>query len=103
MRKIEQHMLNAIRNRKNWSGGNTQVIFAKGDQGSAWWCDVYLHGNHIAEFNEMTWQAKVNTKTLSRWPTMTTKSRLRALGACVTTKGGQTYLDGLPVPKPFQI
>jgi hypothetical protein len=97
MRKIEREMLDAIKARRNWSKGNTRVKFAQGDTGAAWWCNVYLHGNHIAEFNEMTWRAKVNTETLSRWPTVTTKSRLRALGAHVTTKRGTTYLDGLAV------
>ena len=97
MKQIEKDMLKAIESRQNFSKSNTQVIFAEGETGRAWWCNVYLYGNHIAEFDEMTWKATVNKDTLRTWPTVTTKSRLRALGADVTTKGGITYLDGQPV------
>jgi hypothetical protein len=97
MRKIEKQMLDAIRSRKNWSKDNTRVEFVQGDGGDMWWCNVYLHGHHIAEFNEMTWNATVNVDTLRQWPTVTTKSRLRALGANITQKKGVVYLDGKSV------
>jgi hypothetical protein len=35
--------------------------------------------------------------TLSRWSTNTTKSRLRALGANVTTRKGVTYLNNVAI------
>jgi len=96
MRKIEQQMLNAIhaiqhnQGAKGWSNNNTIVTNA-GDRAK-----VFLHGNHIADvFN--TGILEVNKETLARWQTPTTKSRLRALGANVTTRKGVTYLDNVAV------
>jgi hypothetical protein len=96
MRKIEQQMVSAITNiqhnsaSKGWSNGNTIVTNA-GDRAK-----VFLHGNHIADvFN--TGVLDVNTNTLARWPTPTTKSRLRALGANVATRKGVTYLNDVAV------
>ena len=94
MRKIEQQMMDAIRNRKNWAGGNTQVRF---DAEGGWWCKVYLHGNHIADFDEMLWRATVNLETLKQWPTMTTKSRLRALGVDLVQKQGRLFINNQEV------
>ena len=94
MRKIEEEMLQAIKERRTWAKDNTRVEFARGENGATWWCDVYLHGNHIAKFDEMTWRPTVNVNTLARWPTVTTKSRLRALGANIVTKRGTVYLNG---------
>jgi len=83
MRKIEQSMLQALAGNTYWKESNTMVHGTTGD--------VYLHGNHIAKlFNGVL---SVNRYTLARWPSATTKSRLRALGANVTTKNGVTYLD----------
>lgn len=92
MRKIEQAMINAIHNRKAWAGGNTTVQVLD-DVNSA----VYLHGHHIADYNSGNGFVMVNKDTLRRWPTMTTKSRLRALGANVSTKAGVTYVDGFAI------
>lgn len=102
MRKIEQQMLAAVKEQRTWSSGNTQVTFspytdnAKGNRSA-----VYLHGNHIATYLHDADNGRgalvVNECTLRRWPTPTTKSRLRALGANVATKGGVTYLDGRPL------
>jgi hypothetical protein len=88
MRKLEQAMIAAINARKNWAGGNTSVRVID-DLNSA----VFLHGNHIADYNSGNGFVMVNTDTLRRWPTPTTKSRLRALGANVYTKSGTVYLD----------
>ena len=87
MRKIEKQMLQAIETKAFWKEGNTMVHGMSGD--------VYLHQNHIAtvENDVLT----VNKYTLCKWPSNTTKSRLRALGANVTTIKGLTYLDGVPV------
>lgn len=71
MRKIERQTLEAIRKGRNFKSGNTQVLNGV----------VYLHGNRIA------WREGRNlimdTSTLNRWPTVTTRSRLKALGFSV--------------------
>ena len=56
---------------------------------------VYLHGNLIACIGATT---AVQMETLRRWPTMTTISRLRALGVDITTdrKTG-LHVDGKPI------
>lgn len=90
MRKIEQQMLNAIENRKAWQSGNT-VVTPRFD-GSL---SVYLHGNHIADV--VNSQINVNVYTLRQWSTPTTKSRLRALGADISTRKGITYLNNVAI------
>jgi len=96
MRKIEQQMNQAVNNiqhnqaAKGWSNNNTIVINA-GDRAK-----VFLHGNHIADVLN-TGVLEVNTDTLRLWSTPTTKSRLRALGAHVSTRKGVTYLDNVAI------
>jgi len=92
MRKIEKQMIDAINNRRTWHGANTSVSSIDDVN-----CAVFLHGNHIADVNSRTGFVMVNKYTLHKWPSVTTKSRLRALGANVTTKKGITYLDGIAV------
>jgi len=92
MRKIEQQMLSAINERKSWQNSNTSVSTID-DVNSA----VYLHGNHIADVNSRNGFVMVNTYTLKQWATPTTKSRLRALGANVTTRKGVTYIDNVAI------
>jgi hypothetical protein len=96
MRKIEQQMIKAIMNGKNWANGNTMVAVVKdGMREDAY---VYLHGNHIATVLDcLPLELEVNVNTLAEYPTNTTKSRLRALGADVCTRKGITYLDGVAV------
>tara|TARA_B100000029_G_scaffold395456_1_gene393235 strand:- start:2237 stop:2557 length:321 start_codon:yes stop_codon:yes gene_type:complete len=69
MRKIEQQMNSAIRQRRNWQSGNTRVEID--DQGDAL---VYLHSNFIA---------KISSRFVKLfdggWQSVTTKSRLNAL------------------------
>ena len=89
MRKIEKQMLNAISEVKYFCLDNTMV------KAYNTYCDIYLHGNHIAEYDNANNKLTVNVQTLAKWPTPTTKRRLRALGANVTTKKGQTFLDGV--------
>ena len=91
MRQIEQDMWNAINEGVNWSKDNTQVSQFKDTS------EIFLHGHHIASVHSYTGELVVNRATLDNWPTNTTKSRLRALGANVTTKKGITYLDGVEV------
>lgn len=100
MRKIEQAMNNAIRAKKDLNQGNTAVYFLGAREtgnphGSR--SEVFLHGNHIADYWHETGTLEVDSRTLARYPTNTTKSRLRALGANVATKRGVTYLDGVQV------
>lgn len=97
MRKIEKEMYRAIVNGYNWGKDNTQVRVTSDTTGKAF---VYLHGHHIATVSfclGMMGDVEVNKETLRDWPTVTTKSRLRALGVNVTTKNWVTYLDGEPV------
>ena len=95
MRVIEKEMIHAIEARKTWSKGNMYVRYNGGTNTS----DVFLHGNHIANVVSDAYGlfVTVNKETLSRWPTPTTKSRLRALGVDVYTRNHVTYLNGEPV------
>lgn len=100
MRKIEIQMLNAIYNNKAWQSGNTTVT--PRFDGSL---SVYLYGNHIADVINSNMVGDVitprivdvNKETLRQWSTPTTKSRLRALGASVSTHKGITYLDNVAI------
>lgn len=92
MRKIEKQMIQAIYDRKAWQSGNTTVSPID-DVNSA----VFLHGNHIADVNSTNGFVMVVTHTLRAYPTVTTKSRLRALGANVSTRKGVTYLDNVAI------
>lgn len=93
MRVIESKMLKAINSRHNFNLGNTSVHYIQDCDYS----EVYLHGNMIAIVYHNSGTLEVNKTTLSLWPTPTTKSRLRALGANVTTKKYITYLNGVAV------
>jgi hypothetical protein len=98
MRKIEKLMIAAINSRRDWHLDNTAVYIVPasetgnphGDR-----AEIKLHNNHIATFWYKAGELDVITGTLCRWPTPTTKSRLRALGANVMTKRGVTYLDDI--------
>jgi hypothetical protein len=89
MRKIELEMNRAIANGDNWSNGNTTVVTHNNGMQS-----VFLHGHHIARVWRFGDDVQVDTETLMQWPTRTTMSRLRALGADVCTRKGVVMLDG---------
>jgi hypothetical protein len=89
MRKIEKQMNDAIHTQKRWSLQNT-IVSPIDDVNVA----VYLHGHEIAIVNTYNGFTMTNIDTLRRYPTNTTKSRLRALGVNVATRKGITYLDG---------
>lgn len=105
MRKIEKQMLAAVHGKVDkWVSDNTAVFFENTGNPYGTRSEIYLHGNHIATY----WHGdgckplespnlEVNAATLARWPSRTTKSRLRALGANVATKARCTYLDGVRV------
>jgi len=71
MRKIEEQMLRAIAKRRNWKKSNTRVNIVNN------WAEVFLFGNKIAQIDL---DSGVIYATHCGWPTVTTKSRLCALG-----------------------
>ena len=78
MKKIEEKMVQAVKDGKNFSMSNTTVT-VDGDV-----VRVYLFGNKIYE--------KSNGRTIyddCGYPTVTTASRLRALGASIELKRGK--------------
>lgn len=100
MRKIEKEMLEAVLNKKDFSKDNTGVFFISASESGnphGARSEIFLHNNHIADFWHDTSELDVDTRTLARWPTVTTKSRLRALGANITTKQGRTFLNDAPI------
>lgn len=88
MRKIEKEMLEAVIKKLPWSKDNTRVT----ELG-----EVYLYGNYLGYMDYATNKFIPTVITLLKFPTNTTKSRLRALGVDVTTRKGITYLDGQPL------
>jgi len=96
MRKIESEMNFNIMMGRDWKQANTSTQRASSDNAVMM---VRLHGHHIATVwgachGRDQWQVEVNTNTLRAWPTRTTMSRLRALGADVCTRKGEVLLNG---------
>lgn len=91
MRKIESEMHAAFNGGYSWAKGNTRVEAV--EIGKIKRVSAYLFGNIIAE--------KINGVKrffTSGYNTATTCSRLNALGAGVSRKGGYIhYADGTPV------
>ena len=83
MRKIEEEMLAAVCERRNWSSDNTSV---KVDGNVV---RVYLFGNHIYSDN-----MGCKSFTLAGWTSSTTMSRLRALGVDVYRKDRKPMYEG---------
>lgn len=87
MRQIEKQMLKAVKNGSSMVVGNTQVVQGDG------YCDVFLHGNHIARiFTDGRGEF-----TLAGWDTPTTRSRLNALGVGVYHKKKQPVFSGMVI------
>ncbi len=84
MRQIEKRMCAAVRERRNWKESNTEVRRVEGGTG------VYLHGNNIATF----YDNGERFFSLAGWNTVTTRSRLNALGARVGQRNWEPYYDG---------
>jgi hypothetical protein len=105
MRKIEQQMIRALTLPLNWSKDNTEVYYISAKESGnphGARAEIYLHNNHIAtywyEYKALGKQAlEVNVETLKRYPTVTTKSRLRALGADLVSRKGKLFLNGKEV------
>lgn len=96
MRKIEQKIVDAVRDGLDLTIGNTSVWFLSSGEtdNPRPRSRVFLHNQHIATFCHNSGLLEVNRDTLRQWPTATTKSRLRALGAKVETRKGVVYLNG---------
>lgn len=75
MRKIEQQMISAVKNCKDWRNDNTEVLYSPSRQVSC----VYLHSNLIATISKD--EVEIYD---GGWRTNTTKSRLNAIinGLC---------------------
>lgn len=87
MRQIEKQMLEAVKNGSSMSVGNTRVVWKDG------YCDVLLHGNHIARiFTDGRGEF-----TLAGWDTPTTRSRLNALGVGVSHVKRQPVFSGMVI------
>lgn len=93
MRKIEKQMMKAVFDRKTVNLGNTSVVYVPESNRS----EIFLHNHHIADFLHDDRKVQVNVKTLARWSTVTTKSRLRAMCVNVYTKNYVTYLDDVAI------
>jgi hypothetical protein len=96
MRKIESEMINNVVMGRDWSQANTSTKKIYGADAKV---SVYLHSNHIATVwnacdGRDRWTVDVNVRTLTEYPTRTTMSRLRALGADVCTRKGEVLLNG---------
>lgn len=84
MRKIEEAMCAAVKERRNWQSGNTRVQVKDGGN----WVKVYLWDNLI--YTECL-EDGAKRFTLAGWNTNTTRSRLRALGVDVCQKDYRAY------------
>jgi hypothetical protein len=89
MRLIEEQMNQAIINKGTWTKDNTEVTYYTSHDLS----HIRLHGHHIAFYDHAKGTLVPNLDTLATWPTVTTKSRLRALGVNVYTRKGITYVN----------
>lgn len=92
MRKIEQQMMTAIADNHVWAGGNTSVSRNEDNPNIM---DVALHGNHIASIKIAAGHiigCWINLRTLDDYPTVTTLSRLRAMGFSVRKGQGQVII-----------
>lgn len=83
MRKIEEQMIQAIKERKDFSKSNTKVIVYKNT------AKVFLHGNLIAVYS---YRSNKTMYSSAGWQTNTTKSRLNALGGNICQRNF-TWLD----------
>lgn len=94
MRKIEKLMLLAVYKRWNFKLDNTKVEYLASPNDQGGMSAIYLHDNLIAYYDHQSSALKVDLNTLRNWPSMTTRSRLRALGANLVSIKGTLHLDG---------
>lgn len=88
MKKIEEKMAAAVKSRRAWSESNTSVIvnLCPGE------IRVYLFGNCIYRKN-----GEGEFINLCGWPTVTTYSRLRALGVDICSRQYSPVLRGVGI------
>ena len=92
MRKIERQMVQAVEDSRAWAAGNTTV---SRDADNPNMMVVSLHGNHIASIEIADGRILgrwINLRTLREYPTLTTISRLRAMGFRVRQADGQVII-----------
>ena len=90
MKKIEQEMLEAIRDKRPWEKDNTRVIYIPQIDSIG----VSLHGELIARDVGYGWEIAWNTlRTTPKVHTKTTASRLRAIGFNVHLRGGLMLVE----------
>lgn len=84
MRIIEEEMCQAVAMGRDWQKTNTRVRIEAGGDCAC----VYLHGNLIAikDYRTNIWHY-----SHCGWRTMTTRSRLNALGANIAQRNGVWY------------
>lgn len=85
MKKIEEKMVEAVDAGISWARSNTKVVSEFGRR-----MKVYLFGNCIMKQS----YNGVRYYSCAGWNTVTTRSRLRALGCNVSCRGGILYRDG---------
>ena len=93
MRQIEKQMVEAIKARKNFKSGNTEVTMTRNEYLGTCTAMVYLHDNLIAKISFGT-ENVVAQFTLAGWNTNTTRSRLNALGVGVSQLNWAPYHNG---------
>ena len=108
MRKIEQQMIRAIKDRRDWRGGNTAVFIETCGNPFGTRAEIFLHGNHIATYwygdgvvsdnplynGSREVSCEPEHAMFRTWPTKTTRSRLRALGIDACIRKGVAVIDG---------
>lgn len=98
MRKIEQQMVAAIHEGRDWGSGNTAVVQSAviGDIET----EVYLYGTLIAKRHSIGFDTAVGQPftpyNYASFPTATTRSRLRALGVDASIRNGVAYIGNDP-------
>ena len=90
MRKIEEAMCAAVKERRYWKSGNTEVNVRYDYLGSVH-IEVRLFDNLIWKYNGAE---DLTEFTLAGWNTNTTRSRLNALGVGVYQKKGLPMCNG---------
>ena len=93
MRKIEEQMVAAIKARKNFKSGNTEVKMTRNEYLCTFTSMVYLHGNLIAKISFGP-DNVVAQFTMAGWNTNTTRSRLNALGVGISQCNWAPYHNG---------
>ena len=93
MRKIEHNMIQAIRDGKVWSNGNTvvdivPVMGSLGNDPDKYCAEVYLHGSNIAclIINRLDSCVEFCNITSTGYRTNVTKSRINALIQAFSTR-----------------